>query len=80
MLPELIGYVSNTYKVYDAVTASSAMPKLSTQRKNVINDLGLKDKIKLLPLSKYEDVYANSMQGERGRNIYQGDFEKGKKR
>lgn len=54
ILPELLDYVSNTYKVYDSVSSSSSIPKLDIQRKNILEDLGLKEQIKLEQLSKYE--------------------------
>ena len=54
ILQELLDYVNNTYKAYYAVSNTSSMPQLDIQRKNVLEDLGLKDQIKLEPLSKYE--------------------------
>lgn len=60
ILPELQNYVERTLKTYDLVQKTFDMPKLSTQRRNVLNEMGLQDEIKLHPLENYQDICAYS--------------------
>lgn len=55
---------------------------LKSMRKQILKDLGLEDKINLLPLKTkyYEDVFPSPLHEGRGKKLSDGNFERGKKK
>ena len=72
-LDKLKNYQTLTYDYYER--SLSATPSLSSQRRDILKHLEIKDKIKLLPLRQKEDVYS-----ARHISKVSGNFERGKRR